>query len=63
MPGSKLEVFEGAGHFPHHADATRFLSVLRNFIATTAPASFSSEEWRELLRRGRPGAEERPDGG
>src|SRR5262249_10049499 len=35
MPGSRLEVFEGAGHFPHHADATRFLGVLRNFIATT----------------------------
>ena len=53
MPGSRLETFEDAGHFPHHTDETRFLNVLRDFLATTAPASFSSEEWRELLRRGR----------
>jgi pimeloyl-ACP methyl ester carboxylesterase len=53
MPGSRLETFEDAGHFPHHTDETRFLNVLRDFLATTAPASFSSEEWREILRRGR----------
>jgi pimeloyl-ACP methyl ester carboxylesterase len=53
MPGSRLETFDDAGHFPHHTDETRFLNVLCDFLATTAPASFSSEEWRELLRRGR----------
>jgi pimeloyl-ACP methyl ester carboxylesterase len=53
MPGSRLERFDDAGHFPHHSDETRFLNVLRDFLATTAPASFSSEEWREILRRGR----------
>ena len=25
MPGSRLEVFPGAGHFPHHADHDRFV--------------------------------------
>jgi pimeloyl-ACP methyl ester carboxylesterase len=57
MAGSRLEVFEGAGHFPHHFDSGRFVEVLRHFLSTTAPASHSEAEWRELLRLGRPGAE------
>lgn len=54
MPKSQLEIFEDAGHFPHHTDKARFLSALRSFIADTEPARYSAEEWRELLRRGRP---------
>ncbi|MGW3953184.1 alpha/beta fold hydrolase [Streptomyces sp. NPDC004752] len=50
MPGSRLEIFEGSGHFPFHADPQRFLAVLENFIATTRPVSRSAEEWREQLR-------------
>jgi hypothetical protein len=30
------------------------MSVLRDFLSTTQPASYRSEEWRELLRQGRP---------
>ena len=30
MPGSRLEVFPGAGHFPHHADPERFVGLLRS---------------------------------
>jgi pimeloyl-ACP methyl ester carboxylesterase len=54
MPGSRLEIFEGAGHFPHHADTERFLRVLADFLGKTEPASYSSTEWREALRRGPP---------
>jgi pimeloyl-ACP methyl ester carboxylesterase len=54
MPGSVLEIFEGAGHFPHRADTARFVKVLRHFIDSTLPASYSPHDWRELLRRGRP---------
>jgi len=54
MPGSRLEVFERAGHFPHLTDSARFLSVIRDFLATTAPARYGPEEWRDALRRGRP---------
>jgi pimeloyl-ACP methyl ester carboxylesterase len=54
MPGSRLEIFEGAGHFPHHADTERFLRVLGDFLGKTEPASYSSTEWREALRRGPP---------
>ncbi len=28
MPGSRLEIFEGAGHFPFHTDPARFLSLV-----------------------------------
>lgn len=50
MPNSRLEVFEGAGHFPFHTDPTRFVALLEDFLATTSPARWSAEQWRELLR-------------
>ncbi|GLF95612.1 alpha/beta fold hydrolase [Streptomyces yaizuensis] len=53
MPGSRLEMFEEAGHFPFRADPQRFLSVLHDFIETTEPAPFVAEEWRRLLRNQR----------
>jgi pimeloyl-ACP methyl ester carboxylesterase len=52
MPGSRLEVFPDAGHFPFHTDPQRFVAVLEDFLATTQAASWSQEQWRELLRRG-----------
>ncbi|GGT90147.1 hypothetical protein GCM10010289_07880 [Streptomyces violascens] len=60
MPGSRLEIFDGAGHFPFHTDPARFLALVEDFIETTPPADWSAERWRELLRGGRfgtPGAE------
>jgi pimeloyl-ACP methyl ester carboxylesterase len=53
LPGSRLETFENAGHFPHHSDPARFLAVISDFCSETKPAPFSAEAWRELLRRGR----------
>jgi pimeloyl-ACP methyl ester carboxylesterase len=53
MPGSRLETFRGAGHFPHHSDPSRFLEVLYDFLGHTEPASYSSDEWRTVLRHGR----------
>ncbi|WP_434597781.1 alpha/beta fold hydrolase [Streptomyces sp. A5-4] len=58
MPGSRLELFEDAGHFPFRSDPRRFLSVLRDFIATTEPAHYSAEQWRRMLRTRRPGSDE-----
>ncbi|MCX4815130.1 alpha/beta hydrolase [Streptomyces sp. NBC_01239] len=55
MPGSRLEIFEGAGHFPFHTDPARFLSLVGEFTATTTPAHWSREHWRDLLCEGRPG--------
>ena len=32
IPGSRLEVFPGAGHFPYRTDPARFLAVVRDFL-------------------------------
>jgi pimeloyl-ACP methyl ester carboxylesterase len=50
MPGSRLEVFDEAGHFPFHTDPHRFVAVVEDFLATTRPATWSAEQWRRLLR-------------
>ena len=52
MPGSRLELFEGSGHFPFHDDPSRFIEVVQRFIDTTAPSKFDQAALRELLRRG-----------
>ena len=35
IPNCRVELFDGAGHFPHLQDPDRFAEVLRDFIATT----------------------------
>ena len=37
MPGGRLELFEGAGHFPHVSHPDRFVRSLGAFIDTTRP--------------------------
>jgi pimeloyl-ACP methyl ester carboxylesterase len=37
IPGCRVELFEGAGHFPHLDDPDRFTLLVRDFIATTGP--------------------------
>jgi pimeloyl-ACP methyl ester carboxylesterase len=53
MPGSRLETMPDAGHFPHHSDPEHFLAIVREFLATTSPASYDVSTWRALLRQGR----------
>ena len=60
MAGSRLEVFAGAGHFPHHADHDRFVALLREFVSGTEPASHDPERFRALLRDGAQRAEPCP---
>jgi pimeloyl-ACP methyl ester carboxylesterase len=52
MPGSRLEIFTGAGHFPHQTDPRRFVALLDDFIASTPPAEHDPANWRILLRDG-----------
>src|SRR3954451_16958625 len=40
MPGSRLEIFENAGHFPHLDEPIRFAGVLHDFLEDTEPAQF-----------------------
>ena len=50
IPGSRLEIIEGVGHFPQVEAADRFLDILVDFIETTEPADFSVGELQHLLR-------------
>jgi len=52
MPGSRLEIFEGAGHFPHCEDPERFCDVLLDFMQTTSASTTSASEWRDRLLAG-----------
>ncbi|MGV9367058.1 alpha/beta fold hydrolase [Amycolatopsis sp. NPDC003731] len=54
MPGSRLVLFEGVGHFPHRSAPKQFLEVLLEFLAETPPAEYDRARWGELLRAGRP---------
>jgi pimeloyl-ACP methyl ester carboxylesterase len=49
MPGSRFEVFPGAGHMPHDADPERFAALLIDFCATTQPAELTPDHWRPLM--------------
>ena len=54
IPGSRLEIFSGAGHYPHCEDPTRFVTVLRDFIESTKGAAITERHWREQFRAAHP---------
>jgi pimeloyl-ACP methyl ester carboxylesterase len=49
IPGSRLEILEGAGHFLPWQDADRFLAILDDFLTSTKPAHVPEDQWRKLL--------------
>ncbi len=49
MPGSKLELFDRSGHFPHLDDPLRFARTLEAFFAETEPARVDIGMMRELV--------------
>jgi pimeloyl-ACP methyl ester carboxylesterase len=49
MPGSRMEVFPGAGHLPHDADPDRFAAVLTEFCDSTDGARLTADHWQPLL--------------
>jgi pimeloyl-ACP methyl ester carboxylesterase len=59
IPGSRLEIFDRAGHFPHRDEPEHFVTVVEDFLDHTAPALYDPARWRRLLRDGRV-EEERP---
>ncbi|MBW0102306.1 alpha/beta fold hydrolase [Pseudonocardia sp. KRD291] len=50
IPGSRLEVFDGSGHFPHAEHPHRFTALLREFLGATAPAHAGQESLRQQLQ-------------
>jgi pimeloyl-ACP methyl ester carboxylesterase len=52
IPHSRLEVIEGAGHFPYRDEPVRFAKALGGFIDDTEPAEADWDHLRELLRGG-----------
>jgi len=52
LPGARLEVFAGSGHFPQLDEPERFIDVLDDFIDSTEPAKLDTAGWRELLSAG-----------
>jgi pimeloyl-ACP methyl ester carboxylesterase len=49
LPQSRLEIFEGSGHFPQLDDPLRFAELLAEFIASTEPVTHDAETVRARL--------------
>jgi len=49
MPESRLEIFEGAGHFLHVEQPLRFAETLRDFVGSTQPVRRDASAFREML--------------
>jgi pimeloyl-ACP methyl ester carboxylesterase len=49
MPGSRFEVFPGAGHMPHDADPERFAELLTEFCGATDSARLAADHWRPTM--------------
>lgn len=52
IPGSRLEVFPEAGHFPYRDDPRRFVATLVDFLDTTQPLPADGARLRTKLRDG-----------
>ena len=50
IPGSRLVVVEGAGHFLPVEQPAAFLEAMQDFLATTEPAPADDDRLRQLLR-------------
>jgi pimeloyl-ACP methyl ester carboxylesterase len=49
MPGSRLELLDGVGHFPQLETPYEFSRLLADFMATTEPAALDTTTIREKL--------------
>jgi pimeloyl-ACP methyl ester carboxylesterase len=49
MPGSRLRIFEGAGHFPHHDDPAGFAAAITQFVDTTQASQPDEDRLRRLV--------------
>jgi len=52
IPGARIEIIDGAGHFPHEEVPDRFVTALTDFVGSTPPSVHDQKRWRAMLRRG-----------
>ncbi len=50
LPSSRLEVFEGVGHFPHCEKPEQFAETMLDFMTSTEAAEFSTRHFSQMLR-------------
>jgi pimeloyl-ACP methyl ester carboxylesterase len=50
LPGSSLQIFEGAGHFPHAEQPARFAELLTHFLTDTRAAQLDLQSLRRRLQ-------------
>jgi pimeloyl-ACP methyl ester carboxylesterase len=50
LPNSRVEIFEGVGHFPHCEDPDRFVRVLTEFMEATEPAHVTDERFARVVQ-------------
>jgi pimeloyl-ACP methyl ester carboxylesterase len=48
-PGSRVEIFEDSGHFPHLDEPERFAGLVADFVHHTKPFHFDRTEVRQKL--------------
>ncbi len=46
LPTGCLEIFDGAGHFPHVEQPQRFADLLDDILATSTPAEINVQSMR-----------------
>lgn len=49
LPTSRVEIFDGVGHFPHCEDSERFRQVLDDFMRSTEPARLTDEHFAHAI--------------
>jgi pimeloyl-ACP methyl ester carboxylesterase len=50
LPGSRLEIFDGAGHFPHAERPSRFAELLIHFLTSTTASHSDLQSLRRRLQ-------------
>ena len=51
MPGSRLEIFDQAGHFPQLDEPVRFARLVTDFVDSTEPAEVDYHTIRDRHSR------------
>lgn len=54
IPGSRLEIFEGVGHFLPVEQPERLAHLIADFTATTPAAGLNDARWQQILTEGNP---------